>query len=300
MKLTKILGLALVMLAMASCSKDQDWSWNGKNGATVEMMETEISFKENKGIVKVPIKVVGERDGRIQATVEFKATGNNPATEDKDYYVTAKYVNISEKDSVGYVELRLVDNDEINEAKTFEVSLVDVQHASKGQNTKTTVYIKDNDASFYEKLQGEWTIEAIDAETEAPVKWSGNIIGYDEGEKGYDEVLHLTCFYADFIWIDIPINYSYDTATNKIMLDIPLGSVISEGFDFGDFIGDTYLGAVEGQSVTLDGNVEGKITDDLNTITFNPDCLFIGAVYNGPNYMGWIFLNQGMTLKRGK
>lgn len=108
----------------AACSSDDD-SWNSASDVTVGMAQTEMTVNEGKGLFNVPIEVKGETNGNVFVTVELKEVGANPAKEDVNYYVTDKTINIS--DGVGNVEIETVDDDDINDPRTFQVTIVDAR-----------------------------------------------------------------------------------------------------------------------------------------------------------------------------
>ena len=129
MKYIKLFMLLAVVAFMGSCS-DDDESWNSKSGVTVSMVNESMRFKESVGIVKVPIKVEGEANGPVSVTVEVKETGSNPAKENVHYYITTKTIKIS--DNTGNVELECVDDKDINDDRTFEISIVSAKGATVG------------------------------------------------------------------------------------------------------------------------------------------------------------------------
>ena len=53
-------------------------------------------------------------------------------------------------------EFKTVDDKLVNDDRSFDVEIADVEGASIGENKRLTVTIKDNDSSFYETLSGTW------------------------------------------------------------------------------------------------------------------------------------------------
>ncbi len=94
----------------------------------------------------------------MYVTIEVKEVGGNPAKEDVHYYITDKTISIP--DSIGYVEVEPVDDDEINDDRTFEITIVEAKGAKIG-NATTQVSLKDNDFRFTQKLQGKWKLTAV-------------------------------------------------------------------------------------------------------------------------------------------
>ena len=69
MKYIRLLAMALLPLAFAACSDDEDF--NG-GAATVGFAESEISIKENITALNVPIVVQGDHTGLVRVNVEVK------------------------------------------------------------------------------------------------------------------------------------------------------------------------------------------------------------------------------------
>lgn len=157
MKYIKLLMLLAVVTFFGACSSDDD-SWNTASDVTVSMKNPTMVIKENMGLTNVPIEVKGETNGNVYVTIEVKEVGGNPAKEDVHYYITDKTISIS--DSIGYVEVEPVDDDEINDDRTFEITVVEAKGAKIG-NATTQVSLKDNDSQIYEKLQGKWKLTAV-------------------------------------------------------------------------------------------------------------------------------------------
>lgn len=121
-----------------------------------------FSAKESAGSVKVPIKVTGKTNGKVYVTMEVKECGKNPAKKDVHFYVADTTITIS--DEIGYVEYRAVDDKEMNEDRTFQFVIKEAKGAKIGAQNTTTVTIVDNDNAPYDRLQGEWTLSAKDAD----------------------------------------------------------------------------------------------------------------------------------------
>ncbi len=270
MKYIKLFMLLAAVSFLGACS-DDDESWNSANDVTVSMENTTMRFNESAGIVEVPIKVEGETNGNVQVTIETKATGDNPAKEDENYYITSKTITIS--DGEGHVELECVDDDDINSDRTFEISIVSAKGANVG-NATTVVTLRDNDSQFYEKLQGSWKMSGVDEKGNA-VNWDVKIIGAtDESDKDYNKTLYVTgmCGLPSSKAI---LSYSYDKDTNKGSVSFDhLGEYnFAEGVNFG------LTNPVNLWLLQLNGNnlsaspVNGTWSADFKTITFDEDCM---------------------------
>jgi hypothetical protein len=298
MDLKKIFTLAMGVAMFTACSDDDDWN---TSDATVSMTNQEISFKENKGIVTIPITVEGTLNGPAHITVETVETGENPAMNDVHYLITSKEINIPEDGSSVSVELMTVDDDEINENRTFILRIKDAQGIKIGSQNETLVTLKDNDAVFYEKLQGAWKMTAYNyAGTQ--VTYDMEISGYEEEEDGYDETLYLSGF-MKYSWLEVPMKYSYDATTKKGSLTILYGEPMVEELTglVSGYAVDVISGSWdENDNPLLEGGIEGTWNDDLTTITFDPNADLTLFVYlsGTTTYAGWWNLFYGIVLSK--
>jgi hypothetical protein len=280
MKLYKLSAFVLATAIFASCS-EEELSWNS-SAATVSMEQAELVYKENKGMVNVPIVVDGELNGPVEVTVEVAEVGENPAMEDVHYIVTSKTVLIPADATSGKIEFKTVDDADINEARTFVINIKSVNGATVGETASTTVTLKDNDSQFYEKLQGRWKM------TSSAGTWNINIIGAEEGEEGYNEVFQVTGIMG-YDWTSMTMFYSYDVATKTGYVYIPFGYIFAEGVNFG--LGgtqDVATGTVVDGYINFDGGILGTWNEDFTEITFEDKLLYGFLLDNGaPNGYTW-------------
>ena len=280
MKLYKLSAFVLATAIFASCS-EEELSWNS-SAATVSMEQAELVYKENKGMVNVPIVVDGELNGPVEVTVEVAEVGENPAMEDVHYIVTSKTVLIPADATSGKIEFKTVDDADINEARTFVINIKSVNGATVGETASTTVTLKDNDSQFYEKLQGRWKM------TSSAGTWNINIIDAEEGEEGYNEVFQVTGIMG-YDWTSMTMFYSYDVATKTGYVYIPFGYIIAEGVNFG--LGgtqDVATGTVVDGYINFDGGILGTWNEDFTEITFEDKLLYGFLLDNGaPNGYTW-------------
>ena len=280
MKLYKLSAFVLATAIFASCS-EEELSWNS-SAATVSMEQAELVYKENKGMVNVPIVVDGELNGPVEVTVEVAEVGENPAMEDVHYIVTSKTVLIPADATSGKIEFKTVDDADINEARTFVINIKSVNGATVGETASTTVTLKDNDSQFYEKLQGRWKM------TSSAGTWNINIIGAEEGEEGYNEVFQVTGI-MDYNWTSMTMFYSYDVATKTGYVYIPFGYIFAQGVNFG--LGgtqDVATGTVVDGYINFDGGILGTWNEDFTEITFEDKLLYGFLLDNGaPNGYTW-------------
>ena len=287
--------LLAVVAFMGSCS-DDDESWNSKSGVTVSMENKSMRFKESVGIVKVPIKVEGEANGPVSVTVEVKETGSNPAKENVNYYITTKTIKIS--DNTGNVELECVDDDKINDERTFEISIVSAKGATVGSNTTTAVTLRDNDSEFYEKLQGSWVMNCT--YNKAPTKWDVKIVGAtDENDKDYNKVLYITGMIG-YQWTTAKLSYDYNKATGKgsVAFDYLGQYNFAEGVNFNGLgVCNVRLFSVAGNQLSEDP-IYGTWSDDFKNITFDEGTLYGGVFDSSDAHKGGWFEISNITMTK--
>lgn len=261
MKLNKIFALMLAATMFTACS-DDDKSWNS-NDVTVNMLQSEVSVKENNGVFNVPVAVDGEMNGPVQVTVEVAEVGENPAMDDVHYLVTEKTIVIVAEDGAGNIEIKAVDDNDINEARTFTVTIVDVKGGKLGSNATTVVTLKDNDSVFYEKLQARWKMN-VTSKNDGAISWNVNVVGYQEDQPGYNKTLFVTGVLG-YDFCQLEMNYYFDMETKTGYVEIPLGQVVAAYDDSHDIFA---CGVTDDGYLSLSGTVKGTWNEDLTEITF--------------------------------
>lgn len=280
MKYIKLLSLLVAVLFLGACS-DDDVKKNSAADVTVSMGTATISLRESAGIVSLPIKVEGPTNGMVTLTVETREVGSNPAVDGTNYYVTTKKINIT--GSEGYVELEMVDDDEINDPRTFEVTIVKVEHAKLNEAAKTTsVVIRDNDHEPYDRLQGTWTLTYKNYDG-AVQRQKVTITGADDpSEYIYNKLLYVEGMLLDKS--KAHLSFNFDTANNTCYVSFTNFMKYNwvTGFkhpSFSDPI-DIKLGRLEGNSISL-SPVEGVVQADFKTIKFEEGAT-IAAIFTNP------------------
>lgn len=189
MKLFKIFAIAIAALSVTACS-DDDSKWNTEADATVEMGEATFSTKEGRGMVKIPLVVKGERNGNVKVTLDVQSDFENPAKEDQNLYLTTKTIVIFPEDNTYDVEVTIVDDKDMNDARFCNVVIASVEGATIGAQSYTTIEIKDNDSEPYDRLAGEWMLKTAQISDNGDAAYSQQLINlesYDEGEPGYNK-----------------------------------------------------------------------------------------------------------------
>lgn len=284
MKYIKLLSLLVAVLFLGACS-DDDVKKNSAADVTVSMGTATISPRESAGIVSLPIKVEGPTNGMVSVTVETREVGSNPAVEKTHYYVTTKKINIT--GSEGYVELEMVDNEEINDPRTFEVTIVKVEHAKLNEAAKTTtVEIRDNDHEPYDRLQGTWTMTYKDYNGAVQTQ-KVTITGADDPS----EYIYNKLLYVEDILLEkskAQLSFNYDSANNTCYVSF------TNFMKYNWYTGlelqgiskpvDILLGRLEGNSISH-SPVEGEVQDDFKTIKFESGAT-IGFIFTNPDTGG--------------
>ena len=277
MKYIKLLSLLVAVLFLGACS-DDDVKKNSAADVTVSMGTATISPRESDGVVSLPIKVEGPTNGMVSVTVETREVGSNPAVENTHYYVTTKKINIT--GSEGYVELEMVDDDEINDPRTFEVTIVKVEHAKLNEAAKTTtVEIRDNDHEPYDRLQGTWTMTYKNYDG-AVQRQKVTITGADDPSQYiYNKLLYLEGMLLEKS--KAQLSFNFDSANNTCYVSFTnfmkynwITGLELQGLSQPV---DIKLGRLEGQSISQ-SPVEGVVQEDFKTIKFEEGatiaCLF--------------------------
>ena len=292
MKYIKLLSLLVAVLFLGACS-DDDVKKNSAADVTVSMGTATISPRESAGIVSLPIKVEGPTNGMVTLTVETREVGSNPAVENTNYYVTTKKINIT--GSEGYVELEMVDDDEINDPRSFEVTIVKVEHAKLNEAAKTTsVVIRDNDHEPYDRLQGTWTLTYKNYDG-AVQRQKVTITGADDpSEYIYNKLLYLEGMLLDKS--KAHLSFNFDTANNTCYVSFTNFMKYNwvTGFQhpsFSDPI-DIKLGRLEGQQISQ-SPIEGVVQADFKTIKFEEGAT-IAAIFTNPKD-GRLYLIETMS-----
>lgn len=284
MKYIKLLSLLVAVLFLGACS-DDDVKKNSAADVTVSMGTATISPRESAGIVSLPIKVEGPTNGMVSVTVETREVGSNSAVENTHYYVTTKKINIT--GSEGYVELEMVDNEEINDPRTFEVTIVKVEHAKLNEAAKTTtVEIRDNDSEPYDRLQGTWTMTYKDYNGAVQTQ-KVTITGADDPS----EYIYNKLLYVEDILLEkskAQLSFNYDSANNTCYVSF------TNFMKYNWYTGlelqgiskpvDILLGRLEGNNISQ-SPVEGEVQDDFKTIKFESGAT-IGFIFTNPDTGG--------------
>lgn len=282
MKYFKLFLLVAAIAFFGSCSDDKE-TQNTNSDVVVEMESPTFSAKESAGSVKVPIKVTGKTNGKVYVTMEVKECGKNPAKKDVHFYVADTTITIS--DEIGYVEYRAVDDKEMNEDRTFQFVIKEAKGAKIGAQNTTTVTIVDNDNAPYDRLQGEWTLSAKDADGQGdsftvtitePAQFNED--GTENHE--YGKILYMDGFMGlnagDGINM-IKLKFSYNETTMQ-------GSVAFDCSESYTWFTNEFTGIGEADVKVRNADdsnspLFGSWDSDFTTVTFTPGSGIMLSVY---------------------
>lgn len=298
-----LLLLALALPFFASCS-DDDMNTApctvGFESSTIEISEASI------GYVNIPIAVDGRRNGPVHVTIEAAPTGDNPAIEGEHYYITDKTLNINADTlSTGQmnIEIRIVNDDEINDPRQFTLTITSVEGAEVSTQT-TTVSITDDDSDLYMGFFGTWYLNAttvVDmagntANVSMPVTISG---ATTQDDPAYERRLTLE---SSSILSGLPISFTLDFNYDKENLNGTFGMSMGQTVVTDVQTSDPVTGQALTVNVSLAGiNSQGYIdlTDSYESdtwvigedgtlpteIMFQPNVeILLGFMYNNSSY----------------
>lgn len=297
MKLKNIFISLLAATALVACSDDESWN---SGAATVEMGQPTVSVRENAGLFNVPITVTGEQNDYIRVTVEVAETGSTPAMEDVHYYVTSKSIVIPADATSGNIEISAVNDNDINDTRTFTVTIVSAEGATIGSQSSTTVELRDEDSDFYERLKGNWTM-SMDMGGGQMQTFSVTVSGPAEGEDGYGEVLYATGIMG-YDFLSLTLGYEFDVATQTGSVSILLGELMGSNITgLLDVPCDIYVGSAdESGNPLLTGSITGTWNEDVTTVTFDPEAMLVGWVteYQASQVVAYFFAASGVSMTK--
>lgn len=257
MKYIKLFMLLVAATVFAACSDDD--SWNSKE-VTVGFDNPTLSIKENSGLVNIPINVKGLRNGDIALVIKAEETGDNPAVEDVNYMITDKTLNLKADDleeGVVNIELKTIDDQEINENRTLKLIITDAKGATI-ENNEITITLRDNDAAFYEKFFGTWTLNATEynGPDDPPTPFTAKIKitgPNDEADADYNNILYASSAGMFDVGVSLDCEwrfaYSFDMATKTGSLDFICNDLVAS---YGSSYQWTWVGVNAAGNLSLD------------------------------------------------
>lgn len=313
MKYIKLFMLMVAAILFTACSDEE--TYNTDATTAVEFEKTTMTVKENEGLIKLPVKITGKRNGMIRLTI--KAEGVDGSSEAPSYVAAKENANGSEGDYSITTKTLVVKTDTItSEVMNFEMKVLDdkiinsdrkvrftlsVEGAKLGAKNTLDVKIENDERTVYDLLAGDWVMSysemQFDKEGNPLMNEDGtpvvkdytadvtlSVIADDDSPlRGKQVFAYTSKFYFSLAESEVPLswsfNYSYDEATKNGQLNF---NCISKEIilSIGDY---KFSWQVAKNKKLADGEIKGKFTVDENNavskeITFNPnDVLYISA-----------------------
>lgn len=281
--------LAIALPFFWSCSDDEEAT--NTEQCTVGFASEEVQISEaTTGYTNIPINVSGYRNGSVQVKVEAAPVEKNGAVEGTHYLITDKTLNIkADTLSTGTinVEVKVIDDNEINEDRQFTLTIVSANGA-KISTQKTTVTIKDNDGDTYLAFAGTWTLKAkrpvYDEEgypTGEYTDFSADVTlscAADESSADYEKIIKASCPAMFDVGVSLDCSWRFRYNYNKETRQGTLGFICGEEISSLDNGGQLYQWAWatdDGRQITYDDVTgswsveEGKVLPDVITFPTN-------------------------------
>lgn len=298
MKYIKLLMfMAAVLPFFTSCSDDDDVN---TAECTIGFESSQITVDETAGYVQIPITVSGRRNGPVHVTIESAPTGENAAVEGEHYVITDKTLNLN-ADTLSTsninVEIKVIDDSEINEDRQFTLTITSVEGAEL-TISQTTVTIEDNDGDFYRAFAGTWTFNAFSLADNTQVSFPISIVAASEGSADYENL--YTCEASNILGANEEYQWKFTYTFDIETLSGSIGLVCDDNYICSvqgynllwllNPIGDSHLyeGILPAEwTLTEAGTIP-------TTLTFDQDYV----LYLYADGAGWMDAYQNITLTR--
>lgn len=300
-------------ILFTACSDEE--TYNTDATTAVEFEKTTMTVEENEGLIKLPVKITGKRNGMIRLTI--KAEGVDGSSEAPSYVAAKESANGSEGDYSITTKTLVVKTDTItSEVMNFEMKVLDdkimnsdrkvrftlsVEGAKLGAKNTLDVKIENDERTIYDLIAGDWLMYysevQFDKEGNPLMNEDGTLVvkdytadvtlsviaDDDSPLRGKQVLAYTSKFNFALTGSEVPLswsfNYSYDEATKNGQLNFNCTSTETvysiQGYEFS--------WQVVKNNKLADGEIKGKFTVDENNavskeITFNPnDVLYISA-----------------------
>lgn len=321
MKYIKLFMLMVAAILFTACSDEE--TYNTDATTAVEFEKTTMTVKESEGLIKLPVKITGKRNGMIRLTI--KAEGVDGSSEAPSYVAAKESANGSEGDYSITTKTLVVKTDIItSEVMNFEMKVLDdkimnsdrkvrftlsVEGAKLGAKNTLDVKIENDERTVYDLLAGDWVMSysevQFDKDNKPLMNEDGSLVVKDYTSdvtlsviadddsplRGKQVLAYTSKFYFVLAESEVPLswsfNYSYDEAAKTGQLNFNCTSketiFSTQGYEFS--------WQVVKNDKLADGEIKGKFTVDENNvvskeITFNPDdALYISASGSGRPYV---------------
>lgn len=178
------LGMLLLLLSfgLGACDDDEKNGLedNGNSGTVAELAVTGFGYEaktvlKNTGRLAIPVVLDKKAAAIVKVTVGVKAsTTENAAREGMDFNIEEKVVNIPVGDTVGFVNVDILDNKEADGDREFEVVLTGVFGGGKANTTKQNCRISVVSNSFVEFEKAGWVMYESSASEQAKPEWQNS------------------------------------------------------------------------------------------------------------------------------
>lgn len=313
MKYIKLFMLMVAAILFTACSDEE--TYNTDATTAVEFEKTTMTVKENEGLIKLPVKITGKRNGMIRLTI--KAEGVDGSSEAPSYVAAKESANGSEGDYSITTKTLVVKTDTItSEVMNFEMKVLDdkimnsdrkvrftlsVEGVKLGAKNTLDVKIENDERTVYDLLAGDWVMSysevQFDKEGYPLMNEDGTpvvkdytsdvtlsvITDDDSPLRGKQVLAYTSKFYFSLADSEVPLswsfNYSYDEAAKNGQLNF---NCTSKETIF-SIQGYAFSWQVAKNNELADGEIKGKFTVDENNVvskevTFNPNAaLYISA-----------------------
>lgn len=308
MKYIKLFMLMVAAILFTACSDEE--TYNTDATTAVEFEKTTMTVKENEGLIKLPVKITGKRNGMIRLTIKAEGVdgGSEAAAKESvngsegDYSITTKTLVVKTDTITSEVmnfEMKVIDDKIMNSDRKVRFTL-SVEGAKLGAKNTLDVKIENDERTIYDLIAGDWLMSysevQFDKEGNPLMNEDGtpvvkdytadvtlSVIADDSPLRGKQVLAYTSKFNFALTGSEVPLswsfNYLYDEATKNGQLNFNCTSeetVYSiQGYEFS--------WQVVKNNKLADGEIKGKFTVDENNavskeITFNPnDVLYISA-----------------------
>lgn len=270
MKYLKLIAMALLPLAFAACSDDDDFN---SGNATVGFANTSVSVSESASNILLPIQVTGEHTGMVKVEVVLKETQGVSMEKDVNIIQTSQVIYLPAGTDEANVEFRTsmrtlaVDN-----GRYFTLEIVSAEGAAI-DNATCQVNVEELTVK-YEDVLGAWRITGTDTSS---------------GEsESFDLLIEEDVAGESYICSGLL------DETGKFVMKyseagpfIDLGQIVHQG-NYGAPVNEamTVLGSVSGDNLVASGTLQGTWTS-TTTATFSNALVGVIFTLEG-TYTGYV------------
>ncbi|MDR1755711.1 MAG: hypothetical protein LBR65_01960 [Culturomica sp.] len=177
MKRLKFLLITVLFPLCFSACEDDKKGEEEVSGVIPETNKVEVAFNvegitvlRNAGVIRVPLALADAAEGEVKLTVAVApAVDTRAAKEGYDFQLVEKALSIEAGETQNYVEIQLLNDEQVTEDKEFEVMISSVYGYGKKGTEKQRCKITIVSNSFVEFEKAEW------------LTWEAASVSNDEG-----------------------------------------------------------------------------------------------------------------------